>query len=181
VVDEELSRIIDRARRGDQEAFSELVTRYKGHIFRHAFGMLGDRGEAEDAAQETFIKAYLALGKLDEVHAFSSWLMRIASNLCKDKLKQRTKAIEIKEMPDETTPDLSASDPYLKVSMKEALARLSVDHREILLLHDVQGFRYEEIAEWTGIPIGTVKSRLFSARMSLRKIWNRGEGEQHAP
>lgn len=181
MVDEELSRIIDRSRRGDQEAFAVLVTRYKGHIFRHAFGMLGDRGEAEDAAQEIFMKAYLALGNLDEVHAFTSWLMRIASNLCKDKLKQRAKAVEIREMPKETTPDLSARDPHLKISMEEALARLSVDHREILLLHDVQGFRYEEIAELTGIPIGTVKSRLFSARMSLRKIWNGGEGGQHAP
>jgi len=177
VVDEKLSRIIDRARRGDQEAFAELVIRYKGHIFRHAFGMLGDRGEAEDAAQEIFLKAYFALNKLDEVHAFSSWLMRIASNLCKDKLKQRTKTIETKEVLKVTIPDHSAGDPNLKLSMQEALARLSVDHREILLLHDVQGFRYEEIADLTGIPIGTVKSRLFSARMSLRKIWNKGEGE----
>lgn len=177
MVDEKLSRIIDRARRGDQDAFAELVIRYKGLVFRHAFGMLGDRGEAEDAAQEIFIKAYLALSKLDDVHAFSSWLMRIASNLCKDKLKQRTKAIEAKEILEDTIPDDAAGDPNLKLSMQEALARLSVDHREILLLHDVQGFRYEEIAELTGIPIGTVKSRLFSARMSLRKIWNKGEGE----
>ncbi|MFC9709096.1 RNA polymerase sigma factor [Paenibacillus sp. NPDC056933] len=177
MVDEKLSRIIDRARRGDQEAFAELVIRYKGPVFRHTFGMLGDRGEAEDAAQEIFMKAYFALSKLDDVHAFSSWLMRIASNLCKDKLKQRTKTIETYETLKETIPDDSASDPNLKLSMEEALARLSVDHREILLLHDVQGFRYEEIAELTGIPMGTVKSRLFSARMSLRKIWNKGEGE----
>ncbi|MBW5449223.1 sigma-70 family RNA polymerase sigma factor [Cohnella sp. CFH 77786] len=176
MVDEELSRIIDRARRGDQEAFSELVIRNKGYVFRHAYGMLGDRGEAEDAAQEIFIKAFLALRNLDDVHAFSSWLLRIASNLCKDKLKQRAKNVKTQEMPNETIPDLYGVDPALKFSIEEALARLSVDHREILLLHDVQGFRYEEIAELTGIPIGTVKSRLFSARMSLRKIWNKEEG-----
>ncbi|MCC3373626.1 sigma-70 family RNA polymerase sigma factor [Cohnella sp. REN36] len=177
MVDEELSRIIDRARQGDQNAFAELVVRYKGHVFRHAYGMLGDRGEAEDAAQETFIKAYLAIRSLGDVHAFSSWLMRIVSNLCKDKLKQRTKVVETEDMPKDSIPDLHAGDPSLKISMQEALARLSVDHREILLLHDVRGFRYEEIAELTGIPMGTVKSRLFSARMSLRKIWNKGEGE----
>jgi len=177
VVDAKLSRIIDQARRGNQEAFAELVIRYKGHVFRHAFGMLGDRGEAEDAAQEIFTKAYFALGKLEDVHAFSSWLMRIASNYCKDKLKRRTRSIETKEVLDVTIPDDSAGDLHLKLSLQEALARLSADHKEILLLHDVQGFRYEEIAELTGIPMGTVKSRLFSARMSLRKIWNKGEGE----
>ncbi|MFE4570922.1 RNA polymerase sigma factor [Paenibacillus chitinolyticus] len=177
MVDEELSKIIERARRGNEEAFSELVTRFKGHVFRHAYGLLGDRGEAEDAAQEIFIKVYFALGKLDDVHAFYSWLMRIVSNLCKDKLKQRARSVEIGEMSNETVPDFSARDPNLKVSLQEALSHLSVDHREILLLHDVQGFRYEEIAEQTGIPIGTVKSRLFSARMALRKIWNRGEGD----
>ncbi|CQR54651.1 RNA polymerase sigma factor [Paenibacillus riograndensis] len=177
MVDEKLSLTIDRARRGDQEAFAELVSRYKGIIFRHAFGMLGDRQEAEDASQEIFIKAYLALSKLSDVHAFSSWLMRIATNLCKDKLKQRTKAIGTQDMLEETIPVDSAADSDLKISMQDALARLSVDQREILLLHDVQGYRYEEIAELTDIPIGTVKSRLFSARMSLRKIWNRGEGE----
>ncbi|SFI41599.1 RNA polymerase sigma-70 factor, ECF subfamily [Paenibacillus sp. UNC496MF] len=175
MVDEELSRIIARARGGDQDAFSALVARYKGHVYRHAFGMLGDRGEAEDAVQEIFMKAYLALGKLDDVHAFYSWLMRIVSNLCKDKLKQRARTVEIGEMPDDAVPDPSAGDPNLKVSMQEALGRLSVDHREILLLHDIQGFRYEEIAALAAIPVGTVKSRLFAARMALRKIWNRGE------
>lgn len=177
MVDEELSRIIYRARQGDEAAFAQLVNRFKGPVFRHALGMLGDRGEAEDAAQEIFIKAYQAIKKLEDVYAFYSWLMRIASNLCKDKLKQRAKQVESGEMPDESIADSLSPDPIFNLSMQDALSRLSVDHREILLLHDVQGFRYEEIAGLTGVPVGTVKSRLFAARMALRKVWIQGEGE----
>ncbi len=175
MVDEQLRQVIMRARQGDQTAFGQLVNRFKGPVYRHALGMLGDRGEAEDAAQDIFVKVYQAIGKLEDAYAFYSWLMRITSNLCKDKLKQRAKQVETDDMPDERLPDLLSPDPVLRLSMQEALTQLSVDHREILLLHDVQGFRYEEIAELTGIPMGTVKSRLFSARMSLRKIWNKGE------
>ncbi|WP_274651353.1 RNA polymerase sigma factor [Paenibacillus humicola] len=177
MVDEELRGIIELARRGDQDAFAKLVTRFKGHVYRYAAGMLGDRMDAEDAAQEAFTKAYFAMGKLDDAHAFFGWLMQIVTNHCKDKLRQRMKRFETGDMPDETVPDTSAADPAVKMSIEEALGRLSIEHRETVLLHDVQGFRYDEIAKLTGIPIGTVKSRLFTARMSLRKLLDKGEGE----
>lgn len=168
-VDEELNRLIRRARGGDQVAFSELVTRYKGRVYRYAAGMLGDRSDAEDVTQEAFVKAYFSLGALEHDYAFTSWLFRIVSNLCKDYLRKRGKTRNAEAPPpDETVPDPSGSDLIGKLSLDEALGRLSVDHREVLLLHDVQGFRYDEIAELVHVPLGTVKSRLFAARMALR-------------
>ncbi|AIQ64171.1 RNA polymerase sigma24 factor [Paenibacillus stellifer] len=172
-MDEELNRLIRRARSGDQVAFSELVTRYKGRVYRYAAGMLGDRSDAEDVTQEAFVKAYFSLDALDHDYAFTSWLFRIVSNLCKDYLRKRGKTRNAEAPPpDETIPDPSRSDPIgnlsLKISLDEALRHLSVDHREVLLLYDVQGFRYDEIAELVHVPLGTVKSRLFAARMALR-------------
>ncbi|OKP66020.1 RNA polymerase subunit sigma-24 [Paenibacillus helianthi] len=169
MVDAELYHIIHGAKDGNQEAFAELVRRYKGHVYRYAVGMLNSRMDAEDVSQEAFVKAFYSLSGLDNEYAFSSWMMTIVSNLCKDRLKKRNKEQDFRDEPDECIADSSVSDPLAKLSVEESLARLSVDHREVILLHDVQGYQYEEIAKLLNVPIGTVKSRLFTARMSLRK------------
>jgi RNA polymerase sigma factor (sigma-70 family) len=171
VVDEELKHIIHRAKRGDREAFADLVRRFKGHVYRYAVGMLGDRMDAEDVSQETFIKAYSSLSSLDNEYAFSSWIIRIAVNLCKDRLKKRTNTLEqeLHAEKSERIADQSVSDPLEKLSIEEGLSRLSVGHREVLILHEIQGYNYEEIAEMIDVPLGTVKSRLFAARINLRK------------
>ncbi|WP_328803961.1 RNA polymerase sigma factor [Paenibacillus glycinis] len=171
MVDEELKHVIHRAKRGDREAFADLVRRFKGHVYRYAAGMLGDRMDAEDVSQEVFIKAYYSLPSLDNEFAFSSWIIRIAANLCKDRLKKRTHAPEhgMNDEQKERIADEHAADPLEKVSIEEGLSRLSVGHREVLLLHEIQGYNYEEIAKMTDVPLGTVKSRLFAARMNLRK------------
>ncbi|WP_219837014.1 RNA polymerase sigma factor [Paenibacillus sp. R14(2021)] len=171
MVDEELKHIIHRAKRGDREAFTDLVQRYKGHVYRYAVGMLGDRMDAEDVSQEAFIKAYYSLSSLDNEFAFSSWIIRIAANLCKDRLKKHAKSAEqeINGEQNEWIADLHAANPLEKLSIEEGLSRLSAGHREVLLLHEVQGYNYEEIAEMIDVPLGTVKSRLFAARINLRK------------
>ncbi|SEP17777.1 RNA polymerase sigma factor [Paenibacillus sp. OV219] len=171
VVDEELKHIIHRAKRGDREAFANLVQRFKGHVYRYAVGMLGDRMDAEDVSQETFIKAYYSVSSLDNEYAFSSWIIRIAANLCKDRLKKRTNTPEqeMNEEQNKRIADQHATDPLEKLSIEEGLSRLSVGHREVLLLHEIQGYNYEEIAEMIDVPLGTVKSRLFAARINLRK------------
>ncbi|GMK43951.1 ECF RNA polymerase sigma factor SigW [Paenibacillus glycanilyticus] len=170
VASEELKSIILQAKSGDQEAYATLVKRYKGHVYRHALGMLGDRMDAEDAAQEAFIKAFYSLSSLDSAYAFSSWILRITSNLCKDRLKKRAKALEqeLKEGHNEDIADPHMPDALEKVSLADGLGRISADHREVLLLHEVQGYSYEEIAAILEVPIGTVKSRLFAARINLR-------------
>ncbi|AIQ12592.1 RNA polymerase sigma factor [Paenibacillus durus] len=175
MVDEELNHIIHRAKHGDKEAFAQLVKRYKGHVYRYAAGMLGDRMDAEDVSQEAFIKVYYSLSGLDNEYAFSSWIIRIVSNLCKDRLKKRTKEQRMSDEPNETIADQHLPDPLEKLSIEEAMSRLTVEHREILLLHEVQGYRYEEIADIMEIPLGTVKSRLFAARMVLRKELGKGD------
>ncbi|PWW04737.1 RNA polymerase sigma-70 factor (ECF subfamily) [Paenibacillus cellulosilyticus] len=174
-MDEELHLTIQHAKLGDKEAYEQLVTQFKAPVYRFALGMLNDRMDAEDVAQEAFVKAYFALSNLESEYAFSSWLFRIVSNLCKNRLSKRAREREFQEEADETIIDRDTPDPFVKVSMEQSLARLSVDHREVILLHDVQGYRYEEIASMLHIPMGTVKSRLFAARMALRDELRKGD------
>jgi RNA polymerase sigma factor (sigma-70 family) len=138
-------------------------------VYRYAVGMLNNRMDAEDVAQEAFVKAFYSISGLDNEFAFSSWMITIVSNLCKDRLKKRVKEQAFRDEPNELTVDPNLSDPLTKLSLEDCLSRLSIDHREVLLLHDVQGYRYEEIANMVDVPLGTVKSRLFAARMALRK------------
>lgn len=173
-MDENLFHTIHRAKHGDREAFADLVKQFKGQVYRFAVGMVSDRMDAEDVSQEAFVKAFYSLSSLENEYAFSSWLIRIVSNLCKDRLKKRGKENWVREEVHETIEDMGVSDPNEKLSIEEAMARLTVDHREVVLLHDVQGYHYEEIAEMVNVPLGTVKSRLFAARLALRKELTKG-------
>ncbi|WP_040948982.1 RNA polymerase sigma factor [Gorillibacterium massiliense] len=180
-MDEELNRIIREAKQGNKDAFAPLVHRFKDHVYRYAFGMLGDRMEAEDLSQEAFMKCYASLPQLESEFSFVSWLNRIVSNLCVDRLKKRNKETT-KTTSQDALGDMeikSAREQHrvdsLKQTIDEAMELLSPDHRKIILLHDVQGFRYEEIAEILEIPLGTVKSRLNAARLALRLVMRRGE------
>lgn len=178
-MDEELHRLIREARDGSDEAFAKLVRRFKDHVYRHAYGLLHDKSVAEDASQEAFLKCYSNLSRLENAYSFASWLTRIVSNACMDRLKKRKPA---EANFDETPESLFASgirasrrDAELKFAIEEAMAALSFEHRQILLLHDVQGYRYEEISKLLGIPTGTVKSRLNAARSAMRRELGRGE------
>jgi RNA polymerase sigma factor (sigma-70 family) len=178
-VDEELHRIIHEAKRGSKDAFATLVHRFKDHVYRYAYGMLGDPMEAEDASQEAFIKCYYSLSRLENEFSFASWLTRIISNVCFDRLKKQQR--EIKSATG-TSGDFEYRDAVdyrlaedLKKSIEEGMRQLSPDHRQMILLHDVQGYRYEEIAKLLGIPLGTVKSRLNAARLALRIEMKKGE------
>lgn len=140
--------------------------------------------EAEDVSQEAFMKCYASLAQLESEFSFVSWLNRIVFNLCADRLKKRSKQ---HTMPDgqDTYADIEVQEAReqrrihdLKMSIQQAMAQLSPDHRQIILLHDVQGYRYEEIAHMLDIPLGTVKSRLSAARLALRLVMRRGEEER---
>jgi RNA polymerase sigma-70 factor (ECF subfamily) len=174
-VDEELYRLIGEAKRGGKEAFAQLLTQYKDRVYRHAFGMLGERMEAEDITQEAFIKAYYSLARLESEYAFSSWMMQIVSNLCKDRLKKCEKERTLRSESIEEVTIQGVEDKNLGLGIQEAMTTLSPEHREVILLHDVQGYRYEEIAAIVGIPLGTVKSRLNMARLALRNEMKKGD------
>lgn len=183
-MDEELNRIIREAKQGKKDAFAILVRRFKDHVFRYAYGMLGDRMEAEDVSQEAFIRCYASLPRLESEYSFSSWLNRIVSNLCADRLKKRSRE-KTTSTNHEAFDEMEIRDSReqyrvqrLQQTIKEAMERLTPDHRQIILLHDVQGFHYDEIAQTLEIPIGTVKSRLHAARLALRSVMRRGEDEE---
>lgn len=175
----QLNQTIRRAKHGNREAFEELVHLYKGKVYRHALAMVRDPQTAEDITQEAFVKAFFQLKKLEQETAFVSWLTRIVRNLCLDYLKKAKR---------ETVTDLngfdvpgnevlsSKSGPAVdRMMIQEALDRLSIEHREAIILRDIQGFSYQEISEQLKIPLGTVKSRINIARNSLKSFLLEGE------
>lgn len=176
---QELTKLIRLAQTGNTKAFEQLVERYKGHVYRQALAMLHDRMEAEDVMQEAFVKAYFYLPKLGKEHAFVSWLTRIVMNLCYDKIKKMKRSIPvddtlIEDVFNDRRPSSGENRQIVRMSVADALQRLSFEHREAVVLRDIQGFSYQEIADSLGIPLGTVKSRISLARKELKKFLTEG-------
>lgn len=167
----ELHQLIRKAKRGDDEAFEELVYRFKGRVYRQAYGMVNDHMEAEDISQEAFLKAYYSLPRLDSEYAFTSWLAKIVFHICYDRIGKRKKIREqgieyLEELP-EITGSMEQND--MRLMIEEGMQRISIEHREAIILSNIYGFSYDEMAEILNIPIGTVKSRIHAARLGLRK------------
>jgi len=176
-VEQDLKKLIRKAKNGNVDAFSALITMYKGQVFRHAYAMVNDRMEAEDIAQEAFVKAYYSLSKLDHEYAFVSWLTRIVTNLCYDRLKKIQKKTSMQTEIDEQEVSKSASNieqANMRIQLQEAMKKLSPEHRSVLVLRDIQGYSYNEIAKIVDIPLGTVKSRINIARKILKNELSRG-------
>lgn len=173
-MDQELYQLIYKAKRGDRHAFDDLVRTYRGPVFRHAFAMVNDHMEAEDIAQEAFTKAFYSLHKLGNEYAFSSWLTRIVTNLCYDHLKKakRQSVMQPEDMP--LGSDSPSEQADLKLAVQEAMQTLSAEHRAALVLRDIQGYSYDDIAGILKIPLGTVKSRINTARREMKKELSRG-------
>lgn len=173
---EDLSNVIQQAMTGDKNAFSKLVWRYKDHIVNIAFGVVGNSQDAEDIAQEAFLKAYLSIGRLASANAFYRWLIKITVNLSID--KKVTNALR-RAQPLESALPLSspAQSPERVAEQREqqqqvlaALERLTLEQRTVWVLHEFQELPYQEIAQILNIPLGTVKSRISTARSRLREI-----------
>lgn len=172
MADQEIAVFIRAAQKGDTQAFEHLIQQFKGKVYRSAYAMLGDHMEAEDVAQEAFVKAFFSLNKLKSEYAFASWIGTITHHLCVDRLKASAKnqlstQEEWLQVPDETN---FYEQSELKLTIHDALQRLPVEQREVLVLRDMQGYHYEDMADIIGIPLGTVKSRLNTARQALRKL-----------
>lgn len=176
--EEELT-LLRRAQRGDADAFEEIVRAHERTVYHLALRQLGSREDAEDAAQEVFLKAFTALGSFRGESRLSVWLYRITNNVCVDALRRRREALSLSaenedgeplelELPDERfDPAALAERKDLREQVGKALAQLPPDAREILLLRELGGQRYDEIAETLRLDIGTVKSRIFRARKKL--------------
>lgn len=182
--------LIVQCQAGDLAAFDTLVERHQNKIFNLCYWMLGNRDEAADAAQDAFIRAYRSLPNFRGDSAFGTWLHRIAVNTALDAANRRKRAplpytdvISAADCEEETpdidsTPaqtDLAQSEPALAalrherhVAVREALARLPENFRQVLVLFEIEGYAYEEIAGVLDLPLGTIKSRINRARLRLR-------------
>lgn len=161
--------LIERARGGDEDALSELILNYTPYVYRTAYAFLHDSMEAEDVVQEVFIKVYRSLPQLSEARAFHSWLSKIITHQCLDWAKKK-QATPIADVSLESLASPAHSNYDRRLIIKEALSNLSEEHRTVLVLREWQGYDYHEISLILGIPLGTVKSRISSARMQMRKL-----------
>ncbi len=179
----EETALIDCIVSGQTSKFEILVGSYQQRIYTTLFGMLGNRQDAEDVTQEAFVTAFRKLDKFERRASFYTWLHRIAFNAAIDlqrrKKRTRNQFVSV-EMIDTTEPtDQKSDSPAAIVITKEtvsqvqlALSRLDEERRNIIVLRDLQGIDYAEIATMLEIPVGTVRSRLHRARIELREILN---------
>jgi len=175
--------IVRRAQKGDLAAYDELVRRYQERIYATIYHMTSNHEDANDLAQESFIKGFQALKSFKGGSSFYTWLYRIAVNKTINFLKQRKhrSAMSLNDLdfnaekdPDlialisDKTPRRDAALGELQKKLNEAMQKLSEPHRLVVTLHDVQGLAHEEIAEIMDCNVGTVRSRLFYARQQLQ-------------
>ncbi|MCC6442575.1 MAG: sigma-70 family RNA polymerase sigma factor [Armatimonadetes bacterium] len=164
--------------KGDRAAFNGLVARYQEAVYRLAYRMVGDREESKDIVQDTFVKAYRALGTFRRGASFSSWLLKIASNLCIDHLRQRrNRPLSLdasleggwEPLDERPSPEESAVQEERVRAVRKAVAGLPDKYRLPLLLRHSHDMSVEEIARMQGQPVGTVKSYLFRAREMVKR------------
>jgi RNA polymerase sigma-70 factor (ECF subfamily) len=156
--------LVRRARAGAREGFEALVRRYQGLAIARAHGILHDRAEAEDAAQDAFLRAFRALGQLREPDAFASWLLRTVVNVARRAASRRARRPETTLDPN--APDRREQHP----EVLDAVAALPEGYQQVIHLHYSQGCSCEEIARLLGLKLGSVTSRLTRARQMLRRL-----------
>jgi RNA polymerase sigma-70 factor (ECF subfamily) len=175
--------LVDRARRGDREAFRVLVERYQRKVAAMALGMLRNREDALDIVQDTFTKAYQSLDKFKGDSSFYTWVYRIGVNLCIDHQRRESRYVPLGGDSDEggedllptSSADLERDQPFddarsteVGERLVQAISELTPEHRAVILLREVDGLSYEEISQVLDCPKGTVMSRLHYARRLLQ-------------
>ncbi|TKB71805.1 MAG: sigma-70 family RNA polymerase sigma factor [Nitrospira sp.] len=174
------AKLIARSLKQDSDAFGQLVDRYATVIVNLAYRMVGDRTEAEDLAQETFVAAFKALPRFRAESKFSTWLYRIAANKCKDWLRakrpgQGGQDVDVDEVLDagvaaeERTPERLLSQQQVAEQLDRAIQRLPPLYREAFVLKHVEGLSYEEMQEIVGVNADTLKMRVYKGRLQLSR------------
>ncbi|WP_437598703.1 sigma-70 family RNA polymerase sigma factor [Sorangium sp. So ce590] len=188
-----IARLVAR----DESAFNELVIMYERRVFALVYRMLGRRDEAEDLSQEVFVQVFKAIDQFRGESKLSTWIYRIAVNLCKNRTKYLSRrhadaqddvdamaervplsAAKGVSVGDVSRPDELVEGMQLEAVVKHAIGQLDPEFREALILRDVEDMSYEEIASVTGLPDGTVKSRIHRARGQLRALVEKVMGEK---
>lgn len=179
--------LIARLKERDEQAFNEVVSAHGDKVFSLVYRMIGNRAEAEDLAQEVFVTVFKTVDTFRSESKFSTWLLRIAANHCKNRIKylsrRRTDGGGLDDMPEERMadagrapmqghiagPDVMLEAAEMESLMQQAIATLDEEHRLLIVLRDVEELSYEEIGEVSGLPEGTIKSRLHRARMAIKE------------
>jgi len=175
--------LVRRAQANDRAAFNEIVLRYKSKVYNFIARMVPSAQDAEDLTQETFVRAYLSIRSFQSRASLNTWLFRIATNLCIDYSRKNKKTAGLttslsadsdeddeREIPDAVyDPQRILLNKELGAQLEQALLELPEKLRTVVLLYDIEGLPYDEIASIVGVPLGTVKSRLFNARTALRQ------------
>jgi RNA polymerase sigma-70 factor (ECF subfamily) len=167
--------LVRRIRDGDAEALRAIVERYQDRIFSLIYGIVRDRHEVEDVAQEVFLKVYTRIQAFDERSKFYTWLYRVAANAAKDHVKKRSRRPAVALEEDDVIPSTGdnpvghAAAAETRRLVREAIAALPLRYREVLTLRELDGLSYNEIAGVLKISIGTVESRLHRARAKLKR------------
>ncbi len=182
MIEEPERQLLEKARKGEPEAFSILVEKYSARLFGACFSLLGNRQDAEDCVQDTFIKAYCAIAEYNFMAAFYTWLYRIAINTCLDyhRKNSRNNAFSLDESLDvedsqvylqvadqSPLPDEQAETAEMQEMIRQEIGCLPQSLQEILILRDLEGLSYHELAKTLLLSEGTVKSRLSRARHQL--------------
>ncbi|MDB5085088.1 MAG: polymerase sigma factor SigW [Bacilli bacterium] len=176
------SQIVRRVQSGDRLAFAELVELYKNRLFNLAHRMLGNKQDAEDVLQDTFLRAYANLASYNDHHKFSTWIYRIATNACIDRLRKRKADVSL----DAEQEDAEGTDLYSRIAslgltpeeealhsetaseLEQAIERLPASYRSVILLKYVHDLSLQEIADILQLPVSTIKTRIHRGREALR-------------
>ncbi len=182
----EEKKLLRYAIKGDVESFEKLIERYQSKAYNIALRMIGNEEDAKDVIQDAFIKIYRSLHKFRGDSSFYTWIYRIVTNTCYDFIKKQNKRNnntisltnyqnslegEVEDIKDERhQPDIIMDSKEDSTHILDCLHRLSYDHKTVIILRDIQGFSYDEIAQILNCSEGTVKSRINRARISLKEI-----------
>ncbi len=158
---------IHRCRRGDEMAMGSIIAKHRRRLVRVAANVLRDPAEAEDVTQEAFLKAFRELHKLRDDSAFSGYIYRICVRLCMDRLRSKRVEAMVVDMPEPSR----GSQVETQVLVDDLLAELTPELRATLVLREMEQMSYEEVAEMMKVPVGTVRSRLHTARERFRNLW----------
>jgi RNA polymerase sigma-70 factor (ECF subfamily) len=184
--------LVERAKRGDVEAFEQLISQYERKVYNLAYRLTGSHEDASDVAQEAFIRAYSSLPEFRGDSSFATWLFRIANNACLDELRKRKRQRvtsldeplstsdgemdrQIALADEADSPEHALERVEIQRAVQESINALDEEYRIAIVMRDIQGYSYNEIADALGINLGTVKSRINRARSALKEMFGRVE------